>query len=221
MICTRCTTFVGIEGIPASHAFFRIQTTLLTRQTTRPSPESSLCSGPWNECAYKAVCAGLFPKGLACKAETIFFRRCKRECVCGSFYMQQHVCDKVSSLFPDCFLRVLACLSRLVVCTCAKNDRACPDVEGWKFINAFLVSRQNTWWASKVEVWIVAGLWRGILLKTDSSRHGFVLATSFQILSGPCWANQTQFQVLSTLRNCISWGAGKPAHTCKCRETLF
>ena len=35
--------------------------------------------------------------------------------------MQQHVCDKVSSLFPDCFLRVLACLSRLVVCTCAKN----------------------------------------------------------------------------------------------------
>ena len=95
-----------------SHMACGIQECILV-ESTRPSPESSLCSGPWNECAYKAVCAGLFPKGLACKAETIFFRRCKRECVCGSFYMQQHVCDKVSSLFPDCFLRVLACLSRL------------------------------------------------------------------------------------------------------------
>ena len=84
-------------------------------ESTRPSAESSLCSGPWNECAYKAVCAGSLPKGLACKAETIFVRRYKRECVCGSLYAQQHVRYNVSSLFPDCFLRVLACLSRLVV----------------------------------------------------------------------------------------------------------
>ena len=99
-----------------SHMACGIQECILV-ESTRPSPESSLCSGPWNECAYKAVCAGLFPKGLACKAETIFFRRWKRECVCGSFYMQQHVCDKVSSLFPASWGCLLVCpgCSKIVV----------------------------------------------------------------------------------------------------------